>query len=79
MKIGSMIAIYFVIWWVVLFAVLPWGIRNSTEAGVAVEEGHEPGAPVAPALFKKAAITTVVAALVFAGLYYALTHGVLGN
>ena len=79
MKIGSMIAIYFVIWWVVLFAVLPWGIRNSDEAGVAVEEGHEPGAPVAPALIKKAAITTVVAALVFAGVYYVLANGLLAN
>ena len=77
MKIGSMVAIYFVIWWVVLFAVLPWGIRNSDEAGVAVEEGHEPGAPVRPALFKKAAITTVVAALVFAIVYFVLTHGLL--
>ena len=23
-------AIYFVLWWIVLFAVLPWGTANST-------------------------------------------------
>ena len=26
-------AIYFIIWWVVLFAVLPFGVRNASEAG----------------------------------------------
>jgi predicted secreted protein len=78
MKIGSMIAIYFVTWWVVLFAVLPWGVRSAAEEGVQVEEGHEPGAPVAHGMMKKAGITTVVSAVLFGVVYYVLTHGVLG-
>ena len=45
MKIGSGIAIYFVIWWVVLFAVLPWGVKNAHEAGETTSKGNEPGAP----------------------------------
>ena len=45
MKIGSMIAIYFVIWWTVLFAVLPFGVRNSHEAGEQVKIGNDAGAP----------------------------------
>jgi len=79
MKIGSMIAIYFVTWWVVLFTVLPWGVRNSAEEGVAVEEGHEPGAPVVHGLAKKAGITTVISALVFGTVYYVLTRWVFGG
>ena len=57
MKIGSMIAIYFVIWWTVLFAVLPFGIRNAHEAGEKVELGNDAGAPVTLHLGKKVLIT----------------------
>lgn len=73
-----MIAIYFVIWWITLFAVLPFGVRNAHEAGTEVEEGHDAGAPVLPWLMLKAAVNTVIAAAVFAGVYWAYTHGVFG-
>ena len=76
MRIQSMIAVYFVIWWITLFAVLPFGIKNASEAGQAVEEGHDAGAPVLAGLWKKAAINTVVAAITFAAFYWAYTHGV---
>jgi len=33
------LAIYFVIWWLVLFCVLPFGVRNASEAGETVEAG----------------------------------------
>ncbi len=49
MNLASAIAIYFIIWWLVLFLVLPFGIRNAHETGETVEEGNEPGAPVKPA------------------------------
>lgn len=78
MRIGSMIAIYFVIWWITLFAVLPFGVKNAREAGQNVEEGHDAGAPVIHGLLKKALINTVLAAVVFAGVYYAIISGVLG-
>lgn len=58
-------AIYLTIWWIVLFAVLPMGVRSSEEAGEERLEGADPGAPAAPQLLKKAAITTVIAAVVF--------------
>jgi predicted secreted protein len=69
MRLTSAIAIYFVIWWTVLFAVLPWGVRNAHEAGEAVESGNEPGAPVDPNLKRKALITTLIATVVFALVY----------
>ena len=74
MKLASAIAIYFVIWWTVLFAVLPFGVRNSHEAGEVVQEGHEAGAPVAHGLVKKALITTVIAAVVFGLIYWAIVN-----
>ena len=39
-------AIYFIMWWIVLFAVLPWGVRSQTEHGEEVPPGTDPGAPV---------------------------------
>lgn len=61
------IAVYFTLWWLVLFAVLPIDIRSLHEVEGAPEaEGSDPGAPVAPRLLFKAAITTVVTTVIFA-------------
>jgi predicted secreted protein len=79
MKLASAIAIYFVIWWTVLFAVLPFGVRNADEAGEAVQEGNEVGAPIAHGLVRKFMITTVIAAVVFAAIYTAIVNRVLGG
>jgi predicted secreted protein len=68
MTIPMAIAIYFTIWWIVLFAILPWGVRSQQEDGDIVA-GTDPGAPVAPRLRIKAAVTTLVAAILFAGLW----------
>jgi predicted secreted protein len=74
MKIGTAIAIYFVVWWIVLFAILPLGVRNAHEAGETILEGNEPGAPVEHQMGKKALITTIVSAVVFAMIYFALQY-----
>src|SRR5262249_47563898 len=47
MSLPTSIAIYFIIWWVVLFAVLPWGVRSQQEHG-AITPGSDPGAPAIP-------------------------------
>ena len=44
MSLTTAIAIYFIIWWVVLFAVLPFGVRSQEESGE-VAPGTDPGAP----------------------------------
>lgn len=76
MRIGTMIAIYFVIWWIVLFAVLPLRVRTQGEAGEVVP-GTPASAPERPELLLKAGLTTLLAAVVFAGLL-ALMHSGLG-
>jgi predicted secreted protein len=59
------IAVFLTIWFVVLFAVLPFGVRSQHEAGDFVP-GTDPGAPVAPRLWSKVLWTTLIAAIVFA-------------
>ena len=56
-------AIYFVIWWTVLFAVLPWGVQSQHEAGK-ISPGSDPGAPARP-LPAWLAVTVVVFAWVW--------------
>lgn len=68
MSLISSVAIYFVIWWVVLFAVLPFGVKSQHELND-VTLGTEPGAPQQPFLLRKAIATTVLAAIIFAGVY----------
>lgn len=75
MSVWSGVAVYFIIWWVVLFAVLPWGVKNAHEAGETVETGNEPGAPVNPQLIIKALVTTGVSAVIFAIVYVAIASG----
>ncbi len=67
------LALYFIIWWTVLFAVLPFGVRTQGEAGEIVP-GTPASAPVAPRLLRTFAITTAVAGAVF-GLVYAVLIG----
>ncbi|MCR4520756.1 MULTISPECIES: DUF1467 family protein [Bosea] len=69
MNVVGGLALYFVIWWITLFAVLPFGVRSQEEAGEVVA-GTEPGAPVLPGLLKKAVITSLIAAVIFAGVWY---------
>jgi predicted secreted protein len=65
MSVATSIAIYFIIWWVVLFAVLPFGVHSQHESGT-VTDGTDPGAPTIPKLRSKLIWTTIVAAIVFA-------------
>jgi predicted secreted protein len=71
MSIGSVIAVYFVVWWVVLFAVLPFGIRTQEEAGE-VTLGTASSAPTRPRLIRTAIATTILAAVIVGGMWVAV-------
>lgn len=58
------IATYFVIWWISLFAVLPFGVKSQQESGEVVP-GSESGAPVKPMLLKKVIANTILAAVIW--------------
>jgi predicted secreted protein len=68
------IALYLTIWWIVIFAVLPFGIQSQHEVGTIVP-GTDPGAPAVPRLGRAAAITTAISLAIWLPLYLALTRG----
>ena len=77
MNLAFAAAIYFVIWWIVLFAMLPFGVRTSEEAGEKASPGTAESAPHRPKLLPKMIATTVVASIVFVGVYAIVVHHVI--
>jgi predicted secreted protein len=73
-SIAFALAIYFIVWWIVLFAMLPIGVRTSEEAGEKTSPGNAESAPHFPNLLPKMVATTVVASIIFAGLYAIIVH-----
>jgi predicted secreted protein len=63
MRVTGGLALYFVIWWILLFTILPFGVRSQAESGEVVA-GTEPGAPTVHGLQEKAIWTTLVASVV---------------
>lgn len=59
------IVAYIIIWWVVIFAVLPFGVRPVAKG----DPGHAAGAPANPRLWLKAGVTTLVAGVIWLGFY----------
>jgi predicted secreted protein len=76
MPVATGLAIFFLIWWVVLFAVLPWGIRSQHEGedlgndfGHSLVPGTDPGAPTKAKIGWKLLWTTLLAAAIYAVCY----------
>ncbi|MBI3451390.1 MAG: DUF1467 family protein [Rhodospirillales bacterium] len=66
------IAIYVTIWWTVLFAVLPWGVRPSDNPG----KGHAESAPEKPRLLIKAVVTSVISAIIWGIIFWLIEANV---
>ena len=73
----SAVVVFAIIWWLVFFMALPFGVRQSDH----VQPGQDPGAPVRPRLGLKALITTGVT-IVLWGVFFVLQRmlppGILG-
>jgi predicted secreted protein len=76
MSVSSQIAIYFIVWWVVLFAVLPFGVRSQHEDGEGAP-GTDPGAPVMARMGWKLLWTTIISAVLFGIGMWAYQQGYL--
>ena len=72
MPIVTGIALYFVIWWIALFAVLPLGTRPVADAD---RQSGWRGAPEKPQMLRKVLITTMVAAVIWAVIYLVIVSG----
>ena len=62
----EIIVIFVIIWWLVLFIVLPFGIERDENS----IKGNDPGAPKNPNIGKKFIYTTVITSIIFVGIYY---------
>ena len=65
MTLMSGLVVYFCLWWVVLYAVLPWGVRTSDTP----EKGHAASAPTNPRLGMKFLVTTLIAGVFWGAVY----------
>jgi len=70
------VVVFVLVWWCVLFAVLPWGARSLQETGAALD-GAEPGAPSQPRLKLKMLVTTGIAAVVWTAIYLIIRFQVI--
>ena len=64
LTLAGSIALYFVVWWTLLFSILPIRVRTQAEVGE-VTAGTDPSAPASPALCERAIWTTIVSTAVF--------------
>lgn len=64
-SVTSALAIYFVMWWIVLFVTLPFGVRSQMESGQS-GDGTDPGAPMLSRMRAKLIWTTLLSAGLFA-------------
>ncbi|HHG89299.1 MAG TPA: DUF1467 family protein [Devosia sp.] len=76
MPVGSLIAIYFVLWWLCLFLVLPFGVRTQSDTGEVVR-GTEAGAPRRSGMLVKLVVNSVLTALVMAVALWVLSNPLL--
>lgn len=67
---------YLVLWWLVFFAVLPFGVRGQWEQGE-VAHGSEPGAPAHPMLWRKVLWTSAITAVIWLVLFLIFSLGLL--
>ena len=63
MSTGAAVAIYFIIWWLTLFVVLPFGVRSQLEEGQVVP-GSERGAPARHGMLRSVIWTTLLSVVI---------------
>lgn len=68
--VGGLVA-FVIIWTIVLFTVLPWGVRPPENP----EPGHMPGAPDNPRIGLKFVVTTGISAVLWAVLEFTVANG----
>jgi predicted secreted protein len=69
----SFVALFFVTWWLVLFAILPFGVRTQDDEHD-VTLGTVSSAPRHPHMLRTVIRTTIVTAILL-GVFYGLTLG----
>lgn len=73
MSFLSIFAVYFIVWWITLFAVLPIGMRSQHDEGD-VMPGTVESAPARFRLGRVLLLTTVISAVIYGSWYTASTY-----
>jgi len=64
---------FLIVWWTVLFITLPFGIEYHSEEERGA--GHVSSAPKNPMIIKKMIATTLITAVLWAGIYVTIDKG----
>jgi predicted secreted protein len=75
MSLAFSLAIFFMMWWIILFAMLPFGMRRTQEEAGEVIPGSEASAPERPRMLRVLLMTTVVTCVLFAGYMWLRSSG----
>lgn len=67
------VAMYVVIWWLTIFAVLPLGVKPAEKGDI----GAGAGAPANPRLWYKVGITSIVAAVLWVIMFGVIHFGLV--
>ncbi len=67
------IVTFLIVWWVVLFMVLPFGVNRVRNP----DDGHDPGAPEKPMLIRKLLATTGITIILFGIIFAVVSSGVI--
>ncbi len=65
MGFWNLVFVYLLVWWVMLFTVLPLGVERNADAA----KGHDAGAPVNPMLKKKIILNSALSAVIVAVIW----------
>ena len=65
--------IYMIIWWIVIFTILPIGVKKSDN----VIKGHDEGAPKNPLILKKFLITSIIAFILWVIFFYFIKNQII--
>jgi predicted secreted protein len=69
MSLTGSFVVFVILWWLILFIILPRDINSQKEKDCVIE-GTDPGAPTNPRIIKKLIITTVITSILFAIIYF---------
>ena len=69
MSLTGSFVVFVILWWLILFMVLPRDI-NSQKNKDFIVKGTDPGAPINPNITKKLIITTAITSILFTIIYF---------
>ena len=77
MTLATGLMAFGILWWMVFFVVLPFGIKTEEESGGTTITGNAPSAPTRPRMLLKTAITTIITMVLFLAGYLAANSGII--